>query len=65
MVEFNRSGRRATRDPKDTRTQTREVWTNLDHFGHGEVYHSGALVDYREIQNSQAIVDGREKQVLD
>jgi hypothetical protein len=57
MVAFNRSGLQAIRDPKDTRTQTREVRTDLEFSSHGEVSLGGVPLDLREIWNSRAMVD--------
>jgi hypothetical protein len=47
-VAFNQSGLQATRDPKDTRTQTREVWTDLEFSSHDEVSHGGIPADLGE-----------------
>jgi hypothetical protein len=60
MVAFNWSSLQATGDSKDTRTQTREVWTDLEFSSQGEVSHGGVPADLGEIWNSRAIVDDRE-----
>jgi hypothetical protein len=57
MIEINRLGLQATGDPKDTRTQTKEVWTNVEFPSHDEVSHGGVLADLGEIWNSRAMVD--------
>jgi hypothetical protein len=41
MVAFNWSSLRATRDPKDARTRTREAPTDLWMAGHGEMSNGG------------------------
>jgi hypothetical protein len=41
VVAFNRWGLQAIGDPKETRTQTKEVWTDLEFSSHGEVSHDG------------------------
>jgi hypothetical protein len=59
VVAFNSSSLRATGDPKDARTWTREARTDLWMAGHSEMTHDGDFGPFGEIPNSRATVANR------
>jgi hypothetical protein len=59
-VAFNRSSRWASLALEDAKTWLRGTRYNLRRASHGEVSHGDVLADSGEIQNSRAMVVGRE-----